>query len=148
MSLLAQLKDAQKDAMRAKDKLRLGAIRMVLAAIKQKEIDEQVTLGDAEITSILVKLVKQRKDSESQYRDAGREDLAEVEANEIKELEAFLPKPLTEEKILTLIDECITASGASGMQDMGKVMGLLKAKAEGRADMGKLSGLIKQKLSA
>lgn len=148
MSLLAQLKDAQKDAMRAKDKLRLGAIRMVLAAIKQKEIDEQVTLGDAEITSILVKLVKQRKDSESQYRDAGREDLAEVEANEIKELEAFLPKPLTEEEILTLIDECIAASGASGMQDMGKVMGLLKAKAEGRADMGKLSDLIKQKLSA
>ncbi|ATC97747.1 MAG: GatB/YqeY domain-containing protein [Pseudomonadota bacterium] len=148
MSLLAQLKDAQKDAMRAKDKVRLGAIRMVLAAIKQKEIDEQVTLGDAEITSILVKLVKQRKDSESQYRDAGREDLAEVEANEIKVLEAFLPKPLTDEEILTLIDECIASSGASGMQDMGKVMGLLKAKAEGRADMGKLSGLIKQKLSA
>lgn len=148
MSLLAQLKDAQKDAMRAKDKIRLGAIRMVLAAIKQKEIDEQVTLGDAEITSILVKLVKQRKDSESQYRDAGREDLAEVEANEIKVLEAFLPKPLTDEEILTLIDECIASSGASGMQDMGKVMGLLKTKAEGRADMGKLSGLIKQKLSA
>lgn len=148
MSLLAQLKDAQKDAMRAKDKVRLGAIRMVLAAIKQKEIDEQVTLGDAEITSILVKLVKQRKDSESQYRDAGREDLAEVEANEIKVLEALLPKPLTDEEILTLIDECIASSGASGMQDMGKVMGLLKAKAEGRADMGKLSGLIKQKLSA
>lgn len=148
MSLLAQLKDAQKDAMRAKDKIRLGAIRMVLAAIKQKEIDEQVTLGDAEITSILVKLVKQRKDSESQYRDAGREDLAEVEANEIKVLEAFLPKALTDEEILTLIDECIASSGASGMQDMGKVMGLLKAKAEGRADMGKLSGLIKQKLSA
>lgn len=148
MSLLAQLKDAQKDAMRAKDKLRLGAIRMVLAAVKQKEIDEQVTLGDAEITSVLVKLVKQRKDSETQYRDAGREDLAEVEANEIKVLEAFLPKPLTEEEILTLIDESIAASGATGMQDMGKVMGLLKAKAEGRADMGKLSGLIKQKLSA
>ena len=148
MSLIAQLKDAQKDAMRAKDKLRLGAIRMVLAAVKQKEIDEQVTLGDAEITSVLVKLVKQRKDSETQYRDAGREDLAEVEANEIKVLEAFLPKPLTEEEILTLIDESIAASGATGMQDMGKVMGLLKAKAEGRADMGKLSGLIKQKLSA
>ena len=148
MSLLAQLKDAQKDAMRAKDKPRLGAIRMVLAAVKQKEIDEQVTLGDAEITSVLVKLVKQRKDSETQYRDAGREDLAEVEANEIKVLEAFLPKPLTEEEILTLIDECIATSGATGMQDMGKVMGLLKAKAEGRADMGKLSGLIKQKLNA
>ena len=148
MSLLAQLKDAQKDAMRAKDKPRLGAIRMVLAAVKQKEIDEQVTLNDAEITSVLVKLVKQRKDSETQYRDAGREDLAEVEANEIKVLEAFLPKPLTEEEILTLIDECIASSGASGMQDMGKVMGLLKSKAEGRADMGKLSGLIKQKLSA
>ena len=148
MSLLAELKEAQKDAMRAKDKPRLGAIRMVLAAVKQKEIDEQVTLSDAEITSVLVKLVKQRKDSETQYRDAGREDLAEVEAFEIKVLEAFLPKPLTEEEILTLTDECITASGATGMQDMGKVMGLLKSKAEGRADMGKLSGLIKQKLSA
>ena len=148
MSLLAQLKDAQKDAMRAKDKPRLGAIRMVLAAIKQKEIDERVTLDDADITSVLVKLVKQRKDSETQYRDANREDLAEIEAYEIKVLEAFLPKPLTEEEILTLIDECIATSGASGMQDMGKVMGLLKAKAEGRADLGKLSGLIKQKLSA
>ncbi len=148
MSLLAQLKDAQKDAMRAKDKLRLGAIRMVLAAVKQREIDEQIEMTDADITSVLVKLVKQRRDSETQYRDAGREDLAEVEANEIKVLEDFLPKPLTEEEILTLIEKTINDCGASGMQDMGKVMGLIKAQAEGRADMGKISGLIKQKLSA
>ena len=148
MSLLAQLKDAQKDAMRAKDKLRLGAIRMVLAAVKQREIDEQIEMTDADITSVLVKLVKQRRDSETQYRDAGREDLAEVEANEIKVLEDFLPKPLTEEEILALIEKTINDCGASGMQDMGKVMGLIKAEAEGRADMGKISGLIKQKLSA
>lgn len=148
MSLLAQLKDAQKDAMRAKDKLRLGAIRMVLAAVKQREIDEQITLTDADITSVLVKLVKQRRDSESQYLDAGREDLAEIEANEIKVLEDFLPKPLTEEEILALIEKTISDCDASGMQDMGKVMGLIKAEAEGRADMGKISGLIKQKLSA
>lgn len=148
MSLLAQLKDAQKDAMRAKDKLRLGAIRMVLAAVKQREIDEQIEMTDADITSVLVKLVKQRRDSETQYRDAGREDLAEVEENEIKVLEDFLPKPLTEEEILALIEKTINDCGASGMQDMGKVMGLIKAEAEGRADMGKISGLIKQKLSA
>lgn len=148
MSLLAQLKDAQKDAMRAKDKLRLGAIRMVLAAIKQREVDERIELTDADITSVLVKLVKQRKDSEAQYRSAGREDLAEIEANEIKVLENFLPKPLSEEEILALIEKAIADCGASGMQDMGKVMGLIKAEAEGRADMGKISGLIKQKLSA
>jgi uncharacterized protein YqeY len=127
MSLLAQLKDAQKDAMRAKDKLRLGAIRMVLAAIKQREVDERIELTDADITSVLVKLVKQRKDSEAQYRSAGREDLAEIEANEIKVLENFLPKPLSEEEILALIEKAIADCGASGMQDMGKVMGLIKA---------------------
>jgi hypothetical protein len=148
MTLLAQLKDAQKDAMRAKDKLRLGAIRMVLAAIKQREVDERIELTDADITSVLVKLVKQRRDSEAQFRSAGRDDLAEIEANEIKVLEDFLPKPLSEEEILALIEKAIADCGASGMQDMGKVMGLIKAEAEGRADMGKISGLIKQKLSA
>ena len=148
MTLLAQLKDAQKDAMRAKDKLSLGAIRMVLAAIKQREVDERIELTDADITSVLVKLVKQRRDSEAQFRSAGRDDLAEIEANEIKVLEDFLPKPLSEEEILALIEKAIADCGASGMQDMGKVMGLIKAEAEGRADMGKISGLIKQKLSA
>ncbi|MBE0369355.1 MULTISPECIES: GatB/YqeY domain-containing protein [Pseudoalteromonas] len=148
MSLLTKLKDAQKDAMRAKDKIRLGAIRMVLAEIKQREIDNRVTLDDAGITSVLVKLVKQRRDSYTQFTDAGREDLAEIEANEIKVLETFLPQPLTDEEIIALIDSAVTDTGAAGMQDMGKVMGIIKSKAEGRADMGKISGLIKQRLSA
>ncbi|AZZ97027.1 GatB/YqeY domain-containing protein [Pseudoalteromonas sp. R3] len=148
MSLLATLKDAQKAAMKAKDKLRLTAIRAVLAEVKQREIDNQTTLDDAGITSVLVKLVKQRRDSYTQYKDAGREDLADVEAGEITVLESFLPQPLSEEEIATLIDSAIADTGAAGMQDMGKVMGVIKAKAEGRADMGKVSGLIKQKLSA
>ncbi|MBQ4863137.1 GatB/YqeY domain-containing protein [Pseudoalteromonas sp. MMG013] len=148
MSLLIKLKDAQKEAMRAKDKIRLGAIRMVLAEIKQREIDNRVTLDDAGITSVLVKLVKQRRDSYTQFTDAGREDLAEIEANEIKVLETFLPQPLTDEEIIALIDSAVTDTGAAGMQDMGKVMGIIKSKAEGRADMGKISGLIKQRLSA
>ena len=148
MSLLITLKDAQKDAMRAKDKQRLNPIRMVLAAIKQREIDEQITLDDAGITSVIVKLVKQRRDSYTQYKDAGREDLAEIEANEIAALETFLPQQLSEEEIIALIDAAIADTNAAGMQDMGKVMGIIKSKAEGRADMGKISGLIKQRLTA
>ncbi|MEM0514158.1 GatB/YqeY domain-containing protein [Pseudoalteromonas sp. YIC-827] len=148
MSLLDSLKDAQKDAMRAKDKLRLGAIRSVLAAVKQREIDEQITLNEADITSVVVKLVKQRRDSYTQYKDAGRDDLADVEAAEMSVLEEFLPKQLSEDEINQLIDKAIADTGAQGMQDMGKVMGVIKSQAEGRADMGKLSGLIKQRLNA
>ncbi|MBE0358378.1 MULTISPECIES: GatB/YqeY domain-containing protein [Pseudoalteromonas] len=148
MSLLITLKDAQKDAMRAKDKQRLNPIRMVLAAIKQREIDEQITLDDADITSVIVKLVKQRRDSYTQYKDAGRDDLADIEANEIVALETFLPQQLSEEEIIALIDTAIADTNAAGMQDMGKVMGIIKSKAEGRADMGKISGLIKQRLTA
>ncbi|MFP3425758.1 GatB/YqeY domain-containing protein [Pseudoalteromonas sp. SIMBA_162] len=148
MSLLITLKDAQKDAMRAKDKQRLNPIRMVLAAIKQREIDEQITLDDAGITSVIVKLVKQRRDSYTQYKDAGRDDLAEIEANEIAALETFLPQKLSDEEIIALIDAAIADTNAAGMQDMGKVMGIIKSKAEGRADMGKISGLIKQRLTA
>ena len=148
MSLLITLKDAQKDAMRAKDKQRLNPIRMVLAAIKQREIDEQITLDDADITSVIVKLVKQRRDSYTQYKDAGRDDLAGIEANEIVALETFLPQQLSEKEIITLIDTAIADTNAAGMQDMGKVMGIIKSKAEGRADMGKISGLIKQRLTA
>ena len=148
MSLLVTLKDAQKEAMKAKDKTRLGAVRAVLAEIKQREIDNQVTLDDAGITAVLVKLVKQRRDSYNQYTEAGREDLAEIEANEISVLETFLPQPLSDEEVVELIDAVIAQTGASGMQDMGKVMGAIKARAEGRADMGKLSGLIKQRLTA
>ncbi|MBA6407995.1 GatB/YqeY domain-containing protein [Pseudoalteromonas sp. 5Ae-yellow] len=148
MSLLITLKDAQKDAMRAKDKQRLNPIRMVLAAIKQREIDERIELDDAGITSVIVKLVKQRRDSYTQYKDAGRDDLADIEANEIVALEAFLPQKLSEEEIIALIDAAIADTNAAGMQDMGKVMGIIKSKAEGRADMGIISGLIKQRLTA
>ncbi|MBD0411783.1 GatB/YqeY domain-containing protein [Pseudoalteromonas distincta] len=148
MSLLITLKDAQKDAMRAKDKQRLNPIRMVLAAIKQREIDEKITLDDAGITSVIVKLVKQRRDSYTQYKDAGRDDLADIEANEIVALETFLPQQLSEEEIIALIDAAIADTNAAGMQDMGKVMGIIKSKAEGRADMGKISGFIKQRLTA
>ena len=146
MALIDDLKNAQKEAMRAKNKVRLGTIRMALAAIKQKEIDEQVTLGDSDILAVLTKMVKQRQDAAAQYDSAGREDLAQTERSEIVELESFLPQPLTEEEIAVLIDEAMTSTGASGMQDMGKVMGVLKPQVQGRADMGALSAQIKQRL--
>lgn len=146
MALIDDLKNAQKDAMRAKNKVRLGTIRMALAAIKQKEIDEQVTLGDSDILAVLTKMVKQRQDAAAQYDSAGREDLAQTERSEIVELESFLPQPLTKEEIAVLIDEAMASTGASGMQDMGKVMGVLKPQVQGRADMGALSAQIKQRL--
>jgi hypothetical protein len=148
MSLLDQLTSAQKDAMKAKDKIRLTAIRSVIAAVKQREIDDKVTLDDAGITAVIVKLVKQRRDSYTQYKNAGRDDLAVVEASELETLETFLPKPLTTEEVTALVESVIAELGASGMQDMSKVMGVVKGKAEGRADMGKVSALIKQKLTA
>ena len=117
MALIDDLKNAQKEAMRAKNKVRLGTIRMALAAIKQKEIDEQVTLGDSDILAVLTKMVKQRQDAAAQYDAAGREDLAQTERTEIVELESFLPQPLTKEEIAVLIDEAMTSTGASGMQD-------------------------------
>ena len=146
MALIDDLKNAQKEAMRAKNKVRLGTIRMALAAIKQKEIDEQVTLGDSDILAVLTKMVKQRQDAAAQYESAGREDLAQTERSEIVELESFLPQPLTEEEVAVLIDEAMASTGASGMQDMGKVMGVLKPQVQGRADMGALSAQIKQRL--
>ena len=146
MALIDDLKNAQKEAMRAKNKVRLGTIRMALAAIKQKEIDEQVTLGDSDILAVLTKMVKQRQDAAAQYDSAGREDLAQTERSEIVELESFLPQPLTEEEIAVLIDEAMASTGANSMQDMGKVMGVLKPQVQGRADMGALSAQIKQRL--
>lgn len=147
MTLIEQLKNAQKDAMRAKDKLRLGTIRMALAAVKQREIDDKKTLEDSDVLAILTKAVKQRQDAAAQFDKAGREDLSSVERAEIAVLESFLPQPLSAEEISTLIDEAITATGAASMQDMGKVMGMLKPQVQGRADMGAISGQIKAKLS-
>ena len=146
MSLLLTLKDAQKDAMKAKDKERLKPIRMVLAAIKQREIDEQITLDDDGITAVLVKLVKQRRDSYTQYIDAGREDLAEIEASEIKALEEFLPQQLSEEEINAIIAKVVAETGAAGAKDIGKVVGAVKPLVAGKADMAKVSGLIKAAL--
>ncbi|MBU3004369.1 GatB/YqeY domain-containing protein [Paraglaciecola arctica] len=153
MSLLDDLKNAQKDAMRAKDKIRLGTIRMALSAVKQHEIDgrtnaDYVALDDDGVLAILIKMVKQRKDAASQYETAGRQDLLDIEQAEIVILQEFMPKALSEEELDALIVEAMQESGASGMQDMGKVMGLLKPKVQGRADMGKLSGKIKAKLNS
>ena len=147
MSLSDKLKDAMKQAMRDKDKLRLGTIRMALAAIKQIEVDERITLDDDGIIKVLTKLVKQRKDSVQQYTDANRPELAEAEAAEIEVLKDFLPQALTEQEIAQLIDKAITELGATGMQDMGKVMGQLKPVMQGRADMAVVSGIIKARLS-
>ena len=145
--LKSQLTSAMKDAMRAKDKLRLGTIRMAQAAVKQKEIDERVELTDADVLSILTKLVKQRDDAAAQYRDADRLDLAETEEAEAEILKTFLPSPLSDDELAALIDQAVTETGASSMAQMGAVMGWLKPKVTGRADMGRLSGQIKARLS-
>jgi uncharacterized protein YqeY len=148
MALIDDLKAAQKDAMRAKEKVRLGTIRMAMAAIKQKEIDEQITLDDSAILAVLTKMVKQRQDAAAQYDSANRDDLASKEREEITYIEDFLPQPLTDDELNALIDETMAATGASGMQDMGKVMGALKPKVQGRTDMGALSAKIKARLNA
>tara|TARA_R110002167_G_scaffold62341_11_gene176067 strand:+ start:4058 stop:4519 length:462 start_codon:yes stop_codon:yes gene_type:complete len=153
MSLLDDLKNAQKDAMRAKDKIRLGTIRMALSAVKQHEIDgrtdpDYIALDDDGVLAILIKMVKQRKDAASQYETAGRQDLLDIELAEIVILQDFMPKALSEEELDALIVQAMAESGAASMQDMGKVMGLLKPQVQGRADMGKLSGKIKAKLNS
>ena len=136
-----------KSAMREKDKDRLQTVRLMLAAIKQTEVDTREDVDDASVSAILDKLVKQRRDSIKQYDDAGRTDLADVERNELTVIQEYLPEQLSESEIDSLISEALAATGASSMKDMGKVMGMIKPKAQGRADMGKVSGLIKSRLS-
>ena len=135
-----------KDAMRAKEKVRLGTIRMALAAVKQIEVDTRETLTDDQAIAVLTKMVKQRRDSIAQYSAAGRDELAAIEAEEIKILEDFLPQPLTEEEVVVLVDASIEEMGASSMADMGKVMGALKPKVLGRADMAAIGATIRAKL--
>lgn len=144
--LKAQINEAMKAAMRAKEKERLGTIRLVLAEIKKVEVDERIDPDDVRVTSILDKMVKQRRDSIKQFTDAGRDELAAKEQTEIEVIQEFLPQPLSEEETASLIEEAIASTGATSMQDMGKVMGLLKPQMAGKADMGKVSGLIKQRL--
>jgi len=148
MSLIDKLKDAQKDAMRAREKLRLGTIRLALAEVKQKEVDTRESLSDEDVIVLLTKMVKQRNDSITQFKNAERYDLVEQEEAELEVLKEFLPAPLSESELASLIDEAIGATGAASMQDMGKVMGWLKPKVQGRADMGKLSGQIKARLNS
>ncbi|MCG9695887.1 GatB/YqeY domain-containing protein [Shewanella sp. Isolate11] len=146
MSLVDQLKDQMKDAMRAKDKVRLGTIRMALAAVKQIEVDNRETLTDDQAIAVLTKMVKQRRDSIAQYEAAGRDELAQAEASEIQVLETFLPKPLSQEEVAELVNATIKQVGASSMADMGKVMGALKPKVQGRADMAAIGAMIKANL--
>lgn len=147
MSLKQQITDDMKTAMRAKDAARLGAIRLLLAAMKQREVDERIELSDADVIAIIEKMNKQRRDSISQYEAAGRQDLADVERFEMSVLAAYMPQQLSEAEIAAAIAEAIAATGAVSPQDMGKVMGMVKPKLAGRADMGKVSALIKSQLS-
>ncbi|MCM2680366.1 GatB/YqeY domain-containing protein [Echinimonas agarilytica] len=147
-ALVAQIKEHQKDAMRAKDKARLGTLRLILSEVKQREVDTRTELSDDDLIVILTKMVKQRRDSVTQYTDANRLDLAEVEQAEIIIIEEFLPQPLSNDEVETLIEEAIAESGAAGMQDMGKVMAVLKPRIQGRADIGAASGKVRAKLNA
>jgi len=148
--MASQLKDAitdaMKSAMRAGEKKKLGTIRLILSAIKQVEVDTRKDLSDDDVLIILDKMVKQRRESISQYEQAGRDELADIEKEEIEIIQAYLPEPLSEDEISDLIEQAISASGAESMKDMGKVMGILKPQLQGRADMGAVSGIIKSKL--
>lgn len=146
--LVSRIRDAVKDAMRARDKARLGTLRLVTAEIQRVEVDERVEVDDARALAILDKMVKQRLDSEAQYRAAGREDLADAEAAEIAVIREFLPAPLDDAELTALIDAAVAETGAEGMRDMGRVMGVLKPKVQGRADMGAVSARVKDRLGA
>lgn len=147
MSLKARVTDDMKTAMRAKETARLGTIRLLLAAIKQKEVDERIELDDAAVSSIVEKLIKQRKDSISQFQAAGRDDLVAAEQAELVVLQAYLPEQLSAAEVEAAVTAAIAESGASSTKDMGKVMGLLKPRLAGRADMGQVSALIKARLA-
>jgi len=146
--LKQQLSADMKQAMRDKDKPRLGVVRLALAAIKQREVDERVELDDTQVLAVLDKMVKQRRDSVRQYEEAGRQDLADQEAYEITVLQTYLPEALSDAELDALIDEAIATSGASSMKEMGKAMGILKPKVQGRADMGAVSAKLKARLGA
>ena len=148
MSLKAKLTDDMEAAMKGGDKERLGTIRLVNAAIKQREVDERIVLDDAQVLAVLEKMLKQRRDSITQFEAAGRTDLADKEKAEVAVIQAYLPAQMTPAEVDAAIATAIAESGATGPKDMGKVMGLAKAKVAGRTDMGKLSELIKAKLSA
>ena len=147
MSLKDQITDDMKNAMRAKDSGRLGTIRLVLAEIKRKEVDERIELDDTQVTAIVEKMIKQRKDSISQFEAGGRQDLADIEKAELAILVAYMPAGLSDEEVAAEVAAAVAASGAAGPQDMGKVMAILKPKLAGRADMTAVSAQVKKALS-
>ena len=148
MNLKSAITADMKNAMRSKDINRLGTIRLLLAAIKQKEVDERIELTDTQVITIVEKMIKQRKDSINQFTTAKRQDLVDQETSELLLLETYLPAQLSEEEILAKVKQTIEASGAVGPQDMGKVIGILKPELAGQADMGKVSAIVKAALSA
>lgn len=148
MSLKLQLTDAMKAAMRAKDKPRLGAIRLILSEVKRIEVDERIELDDARMLVLLDKMTKQRRDSIAQYESAGRQELADIEIAEIAVIQEFLPVALTDAGIAELIQQAVVESGAESMRDMGKVMAVIKPKIQGRADGGAVSNLVKAALNS
>lgn len=147
MSLKQQINDDMKAAMRAKETARLGAIRLLLSAMKQREVDERIELGDIDIISIIEKMIKQRRESIAQYEAANRLELADAEKFEISVLQTYMPQAMSEAEVATAVTEAIAASGAQSPQEMGKVIALLKPKLAGRADMSKVSLLVKASLS-
>ncbi len=147
MSLKARITEDMKSALKAKETRRLSAIRLLIAAVKQREIDERIELGDADVLGIVEKLIKQRRDSIAQFQAANRQDLVDAETFELDVLSGYLPRQSSEAEVGEEIARAIAESGAKGMQDMGKVMGLLKARLAGKADMGKVSGWVKARLS-
>jgi uncharacterized protein YqeY len=146
MSLKDRINEDMKAALRAKDAARLSAIRMLLAAIKQKEVDERIVADDAAVTAIVEKLIKQRRDSIEQFAKAGRTDLVQKEQAELELLRGYLPQQLSEVELVAAIDAAIAEAGATGPQAMGRIMGLLKPRIAGRADMGRVSALVKSRL--
>ncbi|MBK1672702.1 glutamyl-tRNA amidotransferase [Ectothiorhodospira shaposhnikovii] len=146
-SLKSRITEDMKAAMRGGDKSRLGTVRLILAAIKQMEVDSRTELDDAQILAVLDKMVKQRRESISQYQQAGRDDLAQVEQAELEVIQAYLPQALTDDEIRQMIDAALAESGAESVRDMGKVMNLLKPRMQGRADMAAVSGMVKSRLS-
>lgn len=146
MTLKAQITEDMKNAMRAKDTIRLGTIRLLQAAIKQREVDERIELDDAAVIAVIERMLKQRRDSIAAYESANRQDLADIEITESAVLQAYLPQQLTEDEIKAILEQVVTETGASGVKDMGKVMAAIKPLMSGKADMGKVSGLIKARL--
>ncbi len=148
MNLKARITEDMKSAMRARETGRLNAIRLILAALKQKEVDERIELDDAAVLVILDKMLKQRKDSIAQFEAAGRQDLAQQEQFEVTVLQQYMPQALSVEAVTAIVEQAIQDSGAAGMQDMARVMALVKPQLAGRADMGQVSGLVKARLGA